>query len=43
MHHMDFIIVIMGVLCTGGLSIDFQKSQLSKNYQFLVWVLLYKT
>ena len=25
MHHMDFIIVINGVLCTGGLRIDFPK------------------
>ena len=40
MHHMDFIIVIKGILCPGGggsrVSI-FLKSQLLKIYKFLVW------
>ena len=34
MHHMDFIIVIKGDLCTGGGGVKvsiFQKSQLPKN------------
>ena len=31
---MDFIIVIKGVLCTGGTVTIFQKSQLSKIYRF---------
>ena len=43
MHYMDFIIVIKGVLFTGGKVSIYRKSQLSKINRFLVWVLLYKT
>ena len=43
MYHMDFIIVIKDVLCTGGNVSIFLKSQLSKIKRFLVWVWLYKT
>ena len=43
MHHIDFIIVIKGVVCTGGKVSIFLKSQLSKFYRVFVWVWLYKT
>ena len=43
MYHVDFIIVIKGVLCTGGKVSILTKSQLSKIYRFSVWVWLYKT
>ena len=36
MHHMDFIISIKGVLCTGGKVSIFHESQLSNNNRFLV-------
>ena len=32
MHHMEFIIVMNGILCTEGKVSIFQKSQLSKIY-----------
>ena len=34
MQHMDFIIVIFGVLCSGGYSIDFPKVTTFTNLPF---------
>ena len=35
MHHMDCIIEIKGILCTGGKASFFRKSQLSKTLPVL--------
>ena len=40
---MDCIIVINGILCTGGKASIFRKSQLSKINRVLMWELLYET